>query len=356
LITVVGWDVGGANVKAAWLAYEQGRAREIRAASHPYEIWLDKDRLPRVLQRVLQEAAPELPQAMALAMTAELADIFVTKREGVRFVLDHFLAAFPDCPGYALSLSGEFVPSAEARARPLDFAASNWLATAIFAARQYPNCLLVDVGSTTTDIIPILDGNVANRGHTDLERLIAGELVYTGVLRTHLAAVVRVVPVGGQSCPVSSEYFAISGDIHLILGHLNPADYTCPTPDGRPPTVASARQRLARLVCADTEMLDSATLDEMAHFIYEQQLHQVGKALLQVRSRLQRQQELPVVVMGSGAFLAAEAARRLGMEIVDLGEQWGQDTSSVAPCLAVAHLLAEQLEAGWRKVRTPFSK
>jgi (4-(4-[2-(gamma-L-glutamylamino)ethyl]phenoxymethyl)furan-2-yl)methanamine synthase len=348
LITVAGWDVGGANVKLAWLAYEQGRAREIRVASHAYEIWRDKDRLPRVLQSMMQDAAPEWPRAMALTMTAELADVFATKREGVRFVLDHFLDAFPDCPGYALSLSGEFVPAAKARARPLDFAASNWLATALFIARQYPNCLLVDVGSTTTDIIPILHGNPASQGHADLERLLAGELVYTGVLRTNLAAIVPAVPVGGQFCPVSSEYFAISGDVHLILGHLTPTDYTCSTPDGRPPTVACARQRLARLVCADTEMLDSATLDDMANFIYQQQLRQVGKALRQVRSRLPRRRELPVVAMGSGAFLAAEASRRLGMEIVDLGERWGQDTSSVAPCLAVAHLLAEQLEVGWR--------
>lgn len=347
MITIVGWDVGGANVKVAWLAYEHGQAREIRTASRPYEIWLDKNRLPHVLQSVLQEVAPELPQAMALTMTAELADTFVTKREGVRFVLDRFLATFPECPGYALSLSAEFVALAEARARPLDFAASNWLATATFAARQFPNCLLVDVGSTTTDIIPILDGNVANQGRTDLERLIAGELVYTGILRTHLAAIVPAVPVGGHFCPVSSEYFAISGDVHLILGHLDPADYTCATPDGRPPTVTSARQRLARLVCADTEMLDIPAIDEMANFIYQQQLHQISKALLQVRSRLPRLHESPVVVMGSGAFLAAEATRRLGLEIVDLGERLGR-ASSVAPCLAVAYLLAEPVEAGWK--------
>jgi len=286
LITIVGWDVGGANVKAAWLAYERSEAQAVRVASRPFEIWRDKDRLPLVLQTVLAEVTAELPKAMALTMTAELADIFCTKREGVLFVLDSVLATFPGCTGYALSLSGEFVPLKEARTRPLDFAAANWLATALFVARQYPDCLLVDVGSTTTDIIPILDGRAANHGRTDLERLVAGELVYTGALRTHLAAIVHAVPVGGGLCPVSSEYFAISGDVHLILGHLRPKDYTCPTPDGRPPTVASARQRLARLVCADTEMLSPAEIDEMAHYIYEQQLNQISEALLQVLSRL----------------------------------------------------------------------
>lgn len=346
MITILGWDVGGVNVKAAWLAYERGEARTIRAASRPFEIWRDKDRLPQMLQAVLAEAAPEPPQAMAVTMTAELSDAFSTKREGVLFVLDSVLAAFPGCVAYALSLAGEFVSLAQARARPLDFAATNWLATALFVARQYPNCLLVDVGSTTTDIIPILDGQVASQGRTDLERLMAGELVYTGALRTHLAAIVQAVPVHGRLCPVSSEYFAISGDVHLILGHLRPADYTCPTPDGRPPTVASARGRLARLVCADTEMLSAAEIDEMARYIYQQQLRQIGAGLAQVLSRLADRRDLTVVALGSGAFLAAESARRLGLAAIDLGARWGRPASAAAPCVAAAHLLAEQLEAG----------
>lgn len=356
MITVVGWDVGGANVKAAWLAYEQGRALQTNTVSHPYEIWLDKARLPHVLQDVLQQATAASPLAMALTMTAELADIFTTRREGVQFVLDHFLHAFPGCPAYALSLRGQFVPLPAARERPLDFAAANWLATARFVARQHPNCLLVDTGSTTTDIIPIIDGQPAARGRTDLQRLIAGELVYTGVLRTHLAAIVREVPVDGHFCPVSSEYFAISGDVHLILGHLTPTAYTCPTPDGRPPTLASARRRLARLVCADTEMLDNAIIDEMARFIYRQQLQQIGRALRQVRARFQNRRTLPVVPLGSGAFLATAAARHVGMEIAAPAEPWDPGASAVAPSLAVAHLLAEQLETEWKVDPTPFSK
>jgi len=39
--------------------------------------------------------------------------------------------------------------------------------------------------------------------------------------------------VAGRECRVASEYFAISGDVHLILGHVNPRDYDCGTPDGK---------------------------------------------------------------------------------------------------------------------------
>ncbi len=345
MTTIVGWDIGGVNVKAAWLVWERREAKTLQVSSCPFEIWRAKDSLPEVLRHVLALLSDELPQVMAVTMTAELSDVFVTKREGVLYVVDTLLAAFPQCASYALDLSGKFAPLGEAQTRPLDFAAANWLATALFVARSYPNCLLIDVGSTTTDIIPIVDGQVACQGRTDMDRLMSGELVYTGALRTHLAAIVHTVPVRGRSCPVSSEYFAISGDVHLILGQLHVEDYVFPTPDGRPPTIESARQRLARLVCADAEMLSAAEIDEMARYICQQQLAQISAAILQVRSRLADRADLPVIAMGSGAFMAAEASQRLGLTVLDLTAQWGREELAVAPCVAVAQLLADQLEA-----------
>jgi probable H4MPT-linked C1 transfer pathway protein len=341
---ILGWDIGGANIKAAWLPPASRAMGAVGVVSRPFEIWRGADQLQAILQDLAAAVAPEPPQAMALTMTAELADVFSTKREGVLFVLQSVRNAFPEYPCFALSLSGEFIPIQDAQRTPLDFAASNWMATARYLSRQYPHCIMIDVGSTTTDIIPILAGKVSSRGKTDLDRLIAGELVYTGLLRTHLASIVHAVPVGGGFCPVSSEYFAISGDVHLILGHIHPQDYDCPTPDGRPASLDSARARLARLVCADTEMLAQDAIDRMAGFIYQQQLAQIGRALSQVLSRLPGSREIPLVALGAGAFIAAEAAQRLGLPVTNLAETWGRQEAQVAPSLAAAHLLAEQWE------------
>ena len=208
MIRILGLDIGGANVKAAGLEYENGETRSLRPASLPFEIWREKERLPEILRTALGDVFPgETPQAAAVTMTAELSDVFASKREGVGFVLDSLALSYPGIETYILSLQGEFVSLAEARQRPLDFAASNWLATAQLVGQTHPDCLLIDVGTTTTDIIPILKGRVVARGRTDLERLTAGELIYTGALRTHLAAIVQAVPVRGASCRVSSEYF-----------------------------------------------------------------------------------------------------------------------------------------------------
>jgi (4-(4-[2-(gamma-L-glutamylamino)ethyl]phenoxymethyl)furan-2-yl)methanamine synthase len=342
---IIGWDIGGVNVKATWLETGDGTDHDAtRTVSEPFEIWRAKDDLLGVLQAARAAVATQPSQAMALTMTAELSDVFETKREGVLFVLDSMAAAFPDCPVYALSLAGTWLPLAAARQQPLDFAAANWLATALWLARRYPDCLLIDCGSTTTDIIPILHGRVAATGRTDLARLLAGELVYTGALRTNVAAITAMVPITGRECPVASEYFAISADVHLILGRLAASDYTCPAPDGRPATPAAARGRLARVVCADSEQLCPDEIVTIAQFVADRQVTQIAERLTQVLARLGGRRDLPVVTLGLGAFLAADAARQMGLKVHDLARDWGRDASVVAPSWAAAHLLAAYLD------------
>jgi len=345
---VIGWDIGGVHTKAVALSYQAGQVMNVRAVSQPFEIWRDRDALTAVLHQVAAQLGADQGTAMAVTMTAELSDAFRTKREGVLFVLDRVAQVFPGHHVYALDLAGQFVPLDQARQRPLDFAAANWLAGALFAAQRHPDCLWLDVGSTTTDIIPIRAGQVVARGRTDTARLITGELVYTGVLRTNPCAIASRIPVRGEMCRVSAEYFTIMADVYLLLGHISPDDYTCPTPDGRAKTAECARERLARLVCADAEMLNEAEVLALARYLYEQQVQQVTTALLQVLSRFDDGLLCPVVATGLGRFLAEECARRLGLEVVALAPEWGPELTMVAPSLAAAFLLAQQLEAGWQ--------
>jgi (4-(4-[2-(gamma-L-glutamylamino)ethyl]phenoxymethyl)furan-2-yl)methanamine synthase len=318
-------DIGGANTKAARLD-----GTSLRTVSRPFEIWRDREALTAVLREVAAEAGEA--DAVAITMTAELSDAFRTKREGVAFVLDAAEEALGDRPLSVLTTAGELVTVDEARSRPWDVAAANWVATALAVAGAHPDALLMDVGSTTTDIVPIAGGRVAATGYNDLERLVAGELVYTGVLRTNLAAIAPRVPVRGAWCPVASEYFAISADVHLVLGRLAPEAYDCPTPDGRPPTVDFARERIARLVCADVEQLEPREIDAIAAYLADEQLRQIEDAARRVVRALTPQ--APVVVAGSGAFLGREVASRLERAVAPA--PWGEE---LGPAAALAALL-----------------
>jgi hypothetical protein len=256
----------------------------------------------------------------------------------VGFVLDAAEEALGGARLLAFTTAGEVVPFAEARKRAPEVAAANWLASALAVAALYPNALLIDVGSTTTDVVPIAAGRPVAAGQTDLDRLLAGELVYTGALRTSLAAIAPRVPVRGGTCPVASELFAISADVQLILGHLEPDAYTCATPDGRPATVEFARERVARLVCADAEQLGAGEIDAIAAFLHGEQVRQIEAAVRRVSGRLDG--DAPVVPLGAGALLAREAAERLGRTIVEL--PWSAAERDAAPAAALAELLARR--------------
>ena len=201
----------------------------------------------------------------------------------------------------------------------------------------------MDVGSTTTDIIPIREGRVISKGRTDMDRLASGELVYSGILRTNPNAIASQVPVCGRMCRVAAEYFTVMADVYLLLGLISSEEYTCPTPDGRAKSREEAQERLARLVCADGEMLNEGQIFKLARYLFEKQLQQLAEALCQVLSRSENGYHLPLALAGAGAFLAAEAGRRLGITTLDLGRQWGEKVISALPAQAVAYLLARKL-------------
>ena len=279
-LVTVGWDVGGVQVKAARVESRAGAPCAVRTAVRPFEVWRGRERLPDVLGDVARELGIDPDTPLALTMTAELSDAFRSKREGVLFVMDGVREAFPQNPVFVLDCRGAFAALREARTHPLDFAATNWVASALFAASRVADCILVDVGSTTTDIVPIRGGILAGEGRTDLARLTAGELVYTGVLRTNPNTLTTTVPVSGRPCRVAAEHFAVMADAYVLLGRLGPADYTCSTPDGRDVSPAACAERLARLVCADREMLSEAEIVGVARYLVERQLQVIGEGLL----------------------------------------------------------------------------
>nr|MBA2436279.1 H4MPT-linked C1 transfer pathway protein [Chthoniobacterales bacterium] len=309
------------NVKAVRLDGRPGQPPALHSRSTPFEIQQDPAALVPTLRRLAAgHEAGGGPHA--LTMTAELSQAFRTKREGVGAVLDAVEAAFPGAEVRVYTVGGRFVTPAVARSIPLEVAAANWAATARLVAHFVPDCLLIDIGTTSTDIIPIVGGEMAAEGRTDPERLASGELVYTGALRTPCEAVASEVPVGGARCAVSAEGFALMGGVYLWTGRLSPEDYTVKAPDGRPGTREFAGERLARVVCADREMLDDEAIGRIADALSEAQTGTVVAAIGRVRAR---HPGLRVaVVTGSGDFIAAEAARRMGLAVVPLADRFGE--------------------------------
>ena len=308
MVPVIGLDVGGANTKAAVVDGEE----PVRIVSEPFEVWREPEAMAGVIADVVARLALDgVP--VALTTTAELVDVFPSKRAGVLHVLEAAARALPGRRLRVMTVDGELIGVQAARAAPLRCAAANWMATALLLARSLPDAILVDCGGTTTDVIPIAAGAVVAQGRTDLERLVAGELVYTGALRTNVAAVLSHVPIGGRPCPVSSELFVIAADAHLLRGNLSASQCTCTFPDGRGSALGEVRARLARVVCADPSQLGEGDLEAIAGAVEDAQIASIAVALERVAGRVGA--GVPVVAVGVGAFLVRAAAARCGLPV-----------------------------------------
>jgi (4-(4-[2-(gamma-L-glutamylamino)ethyl]phenoxymethyl)furan-2-yl)methanamine synthase len=348
LVHVLGYDVGGANTKAALVSVKNGELLNAEVAVEYFPIWKQPEKLADVLITLKKHLGTNKLDGVGVTMTAELSDVYNTKREGVNQILSCISQAFPDVPVYVLNSNAELTSLDVAKKEPLGVAAANWAATGWLVAKKLRNCVIVDVGSTSTSIIPIMKGEVLARGNTDLDKLICGELVYTGSLRTNVAAIVHSIPTRNGIAGVASELFALSGDVNLVLGNITKKDYSSETADGRGKTIPEALARLARIICADTEMLTRQEIIEMAEYISDKQIQQVAEGLSKVYSRIKSLvlTQVPVVVTGLGKdFIARKAAEKICVdEIVDLGTLLHDKAVLATPAFGVALMVANELE------------
>jgi probable H4MPT-linked C1 transfer pathway protein len=355
---ILGLDIGGANVKVVnTIPTPDGRGVSVTDVIRRYHpLWL---RGVGSLKQLLEEVKGGLhlrsgEYYVGVAMTAELSDIFRTKYEGVKTIVEVVEEVFSDSKKtYYVTVDMNLTDSTEAVRNYLRVAAANWAATAWLMKYKCSewgihDAVLVDIGSTTTTIIPMVDCDVRVRGYTDPEKLTYGELVYTGILRGNVATLVSSVPYKGFYTRVSSERFSLIGDVHLLLGNISSEDYTTETADGRGKSLEEAMQRIARIICADSNIINLTEAVEIARYIYEKQVFTVFEALMQIRSWLASQgvnlDRFTAITAGLGEFLAAEASRRAGFKrVVSINELVGKGVAGVLPSYALTLMVLNRV-------------
>ncbi|MFA5332534.1 MAG: hydantoinase/oxoprolinase family protein [Methanoregula sp.] len=285
---MIGIDVGGANLK---VVDEDG------AHIHYCPLWTGAP-IADLLMPYAEKCNDAGDSEAAVVMSGELADCFAGKMEGIAFIVREVQKAFPDSRFYGTDARFHDGPVPE-------LAAANWLASADFLREKYPGAVLLDVGSTTADIIPLSRFDTL-KGMTDLMRLQAGYLIYTGMLRTPVAVLVSSVSIAGVPTPVSSEYFAATADVHLVLGNIAPEEYSCDTPDKKEKTRKASLCRLARVVCADLEEIGTSGAEEIARAVWDRQRDLVCSG---ARSVAKKSGTAEIIVAGIGAQIFSRECR-----------------------------------------------
>jgi len=330
--TVLAIDVGGANIKVAdglgWVT------------NQPFELWRHWQDLPTTLASIIKAYSP---RRIVATMTGEIADCYPSRCAGVSHITASLQAAAQACDPHAelgiYLLDGRIVSPAEAIAQPLAAAASNWHAVArLAAALTVTNrAMLIDIGSTTTDIVVIRDGIPSPLASDDVGRMATGELVYTGVERTPVAAIVRSLPLAGSRHPIASELYAQSRDVWMLLKGIPPNPDSHDTADGGPATLAAARGRLARMLLANPDSFSMTEAITAAEWCAKAQCRQVAGSLARV-ARSVGWQPTSVVLSGHGICLARRALAALCWQVttVSLSDSLGCDVSRAAPAHALA--------------------
>jgi (4-(4-[2-(gamma-L-glutamylamino)ethyl]phenoxymethyl)furan-2-yl)methanamine synthase len=332
---VIGWDIGGVHLKA--VRSEHGRI--VKAAQYAAPLRGGTKLLLEAFAQARDQMGPA--DRNVVTMTGELADTFQSRADGVAQLAMIAERELGGVSIYAGPLG--WVRPEDARVHCTEVASANWHAAATLVAKRLGNALLIDLGSTTTDIIPIVEGRIVAGGYTDAQRLAAGELVYTGLVRGFIMATAERAPLHGSWTPLIHENFATMADVHRILGTLPAGVDLMATADGREKTVEASRARLARMVGCDASDADNPTWRGLARWFAEAQTRAVTDAAMLVMSAC-AMTSAPIVAAGIGLTVISELARRLQCtctsfdELFDVAPEVRIGVCQCAPAAALAGL------------------
>ncbi len=339
----IGWDIGGAHVKVAVIYQHQ----IIAIHQAPCPLWQGLAQLESAVRMLLAKLPTETNQRHAITMTGELVDLFANRHDGVKQIIETMTMLLVNRDVHIFCGKQGLLSAAEINETHYDaIASANWLASATFAAKKIQNCLFVDIGSTTTDILLCENENVDAQGYSDYARLISGELIYSGIVRTPIMAITQTVFDNGQNVGVMAEHFATTADVYRLTGELSEHHDQTPTADGAEKTIEASARRLSRMVGDDFNIAELARWQAVARDIRQQQLQRIQQSCAAQLARHTSTEKLPLIGAGVGRFLVQEIAANLNCPYVDFSTLFtGHNalefsSADCAPAVAVAYLLS----------------
>ena len=338
---IIGLDIGGANTKAALVCFENGEIKKCFSIIEYFPFWEKSiiqipEMLSKITYELIQKAGIQSSDVyyLAIAVTAELSDAFQTKREGINIIRRALSQVFDVDKLFFISTKGYFIK----------------IDGVIFLGKYIKSGILIDAGSTTIDLIPIMNGKPSTQGKSDLERLVYHELIYTGGLRATIPSITHFVPINNESIRISFEKFALISDVHLILNNISEREYINDTADNRSKSITDCYARLSRIICADLESINTEQLYKIANFIYQKQieliLSEIKLFLEETEKRLPEISHPPkFFITGlSAKFLIRPALEKLGLyEIYNYEEKTNIPDNISSSAFALAGALYFQL-------------
>ncbi len=293
---ITGWDIGGAHIKAAKIDFLKKNSTTEQVYS---PIWKNINNLKKSIKLIKNKLGKT--NYHAITMTAELADIFSDRVNGVKYIVNLSSKILGEKNIFFYSKK-TFLKKKLAIKKTFELNSMNWHATASFISNSFPNCILIDVGSTTTDIIPIKNKRIISRSVTDYQRLKSNELIYLGVLRTPIQAIEK-------KKNLVNENFANLSDVYRILNKIPNTIDLLPTLDNKTKSKHDSARRIARIFGQDYEKKHFLKWKEIAYKIQKKHLKILKSAIKEIKIK-KKLNAVPIIGAGIGEFLVREASKQ----------------------------------------------
>lgn len=342
---IIGWDIGGANIKATKIIYNQKNKKIefVSSISKYFAMW-DKTQNPKIL---IKEICNKLKGAdlFAITMTAELADRFFLKIEGIKYIINLFKDNFAEKELYFYNNQGKFLTIKDLEndnKKVMSLAAANWAVSASFLAEFKKDFILFDMGSSTIDLIPVIDNKITALGNTDVERLRQGELIYHGFLRSNLSNLIKEIPYQGQMIDVINEYFATTADLHLLKEIITAAEYTVKAADEGKKNKMAAASRIARMISLDLNSISKKKLDLIVNYIYNQEISLIYNKLLQLYSRFNLNLQIPLLMNKNAFYFKDDLIKRMEFNFLELSNLFPILENNILTTISLSFLLLKK--------------
>lgn len=295
-IKFLGVDIGGAHLK---LVGTNIKKKVIFVSYLKCPIWEDINNLRLHLTSL--KAKIDINYVICcITMTAELCDCFENRNSGVKKI-------FSICKESGLNFfffSNSFCAPTK-KLCTSSVSSMNWLAPAVFLKEKIKNAILIDFGSTTTDITIIQNYHLSNLGYTDFDRLKNSELVYTGIVRTPIFSISKSLLIEGMKLTIIPEQFSNMADIYRIRDSLPKNVDLFSTMDKKDKSKISSLKRVSRNFGFDYTKSCKKLLIAISKKLIDIQLNLIFSCVENQLRLKEISKKPPIIALGIGKDLIA---------------------------------------------------
>ncbi|MDC0482314.1 hypothetical protein OAN90_02565, partial [Gammaproteobacteria bacterium] len=250
-----------------------------------------------------------------ITITAESCDNFTDRKHGMTNILEYCSNHIVGNKLYYTN-TNKFIDYNSAINKTEELFSTNWMLTSKFLNSKKNIDLIIDIGSTTTDII-FKDMHIGSNIN-DYMRLVNKTLLYQGVVRTPLSMMTDNVLFKGNNTSLVNEVFATTGDIFNLHGDIDFSKLDYLGSDNLQFTKVNSFTRLARIIGLDYKESEREYLIVLSKYFKELFISKIIENIKIIFSN--KIDDITISAIGEGRFLIEEISDKCGVKYLLIDE------------------------------------